>query len=348
MSNQDNSRGGEPLLRVRNLSVEYSSRGRRSDRVLHGIDLEVGAQETVGLVGESGAGKSTLGRAVLGIAPVTSGTIRFAGRDITRAPTRVRRALSRELQVVFQDPYGSLNPTRTIGQTLSETLAVHERLPRRELEARVHQMLERVGLPPDAAARFPGDFSGGQRQRIALARALMVGPRLVICDEPVSALDLSVQAQVLNLLRQLQHDLQLSYLFISHDLAVVKHVSHRIIVLYRGQIMEEGNAPAVYNGPLHPYTHTLLAAAPVPNPEAQQQRREARLAQRVAPSSPSENGCAFAGRCPHATDVCRALEPELQEGADGSRVACHHWREIISLHDSPGHSQRMHGAAAHE
>jgi ABC-type glutathione transport system ATPase component len=249
-SDERDDRGS--LLEVRDLSVEYSRRGQPSFRALHEIDLTIGAQETVGLVGESGAGKSTLGRAILGIAPATSGAIRFAGREITHAPSHERRQLSRELQVVFQDPYSSLNPTRTIGQTLSETVGVHVRGSRGELEARVATMLQRVGLPSEAASRFPGDFSGGQRQRIAIARALIVGPRLVICDEPVSALDLSVQAQVLNLLRELQDDLQLSYLFVSHDLAVVKHVAHRIVVLYRGRVMEEGDAAALYDAPSIP------------------------------------------------------------------------------------------------
>jgi len=335
MRNPADDRGGGLLLHIRDLTVEYGQRGRPAFRALTGINLDIGTQETVGLVGESGAGKSTLGRAVLGITPVNSGTIHFAGRDITDARARERRQLSRELQVVFQDPYSSLNPTRTIGQTLSETLAVHEPLSRRELEARVHKMLARVGLPPDAAARFPGDFSGGQRQRIAIARALMVEPQLVICDEPVSALDLSVQAQVLNLLRELQQDLHVSYLFVSHDLAVVKYVSHRIVVLYRGRIVEEGDAAAIYGHPLHPYTQTLLNAAPVPDPVRQKKRREARLAQPGDPanSTPSHAGCVFTERCPHASNICRTEEPHLQESRGRTRVACHHWREIAATHN---------------
>ena len=323
----------QALLDIRGLSVEYRRRGRASFRALHEINLAIGRQETVGLVGESGAGKSSIGRAILGLAPVISGAIHFGGREITRVRARERRQLSRELQVVFQDPYSSLNPTRTIGQTLAETLAVHERLSRSELDLRVQATLERVGLSPRAAVGFPGDFSGGQRQRIAIARALMVKPRLVICDEPVSALDLSVQAQVLNLLRELQQDLGLSYLFVSHDLAVVKHVSHRIVVLYRGRIMEEGNAAALYSHPLHPYTQMLMEAAPVPDPQRQLERREARLAKRVAAREGAvfDGGCAFASRCSHASDVCRSEEPTLREAWDGGRVACHHWEEITSV-----------------
>lgn len=337
MSNPDERHDGEPLLEVRDLTVEYSRRGRPSFCALHEINLTIGTKETIGLVGESGAGKSTLGRAILGIAPARSGTIRFAGRDITHARSRERRQLSRELQVVFQDPYSSLNPTRTIGQTLSETVGVHVRGLRADLKARVETMLQRVGLPADAASRFPRDFSGGQRQRIAIARALIVGPRLVICDEPVSALDLSVQAQVLNLLRELQGDLELSYLFVSHDLAVVKHVAHRIVVLYRGRVMEEGDSAALYGAPLHPYTQALLNAAPVPDPQEQTQRRKARLAPRVETSknASSERGCAFAARCPHASELCQATEPDLLPARNGTRVACHHWQAIADRYDHP-------------
>jgi ABC-type oligopeptide transport system ATPase subunit len=267
-----------PLLDIHGLTIEYR-RGRHAVvRAVDGVSLQVQPGETVGLVGESGSGKSTLGNAVLGLVPVHRGAIFFDGKDITRARFRERRALSEHLQVVFQDPYSSLNPVRTIGQTLAEPLHVHRKLRRSEREGPIRAMLQRVGLPPEAADRYPAQFSGGQRQRIAIARALMVSPRLIICDEPVSGLDLSVQAQVLNLLFELQRDFGLSYLFISHDLAVVRHVSHRIIVLYRGQIMESGPANQVYEAPSHPYTQALLAAAPVPDPELQEARRAERRA----------------------------------------------------------------------
>jgi oligopeptide/dipeptide ABC transporter ATP-binding protein len=324
----------DPLLAVQDLAVEFSL-GRRTPplRAVDGVSLTVGAHETVGLVGESGSGKSTIGRAILGLTPVTDGRVTFDGADITHAGHRERRRLAAELQVVFQDPYSSLNPTRTIGQTLAETLRVHvKQHTKADIVERVRAMLERVGLPADAAQRYPARFSGGQRQRIAIARALIVQPRLVICDEPVSALDLSVQAQVLNLLRELQSDFELGYLFIAHDLAVVRHLSHRVIVLYRGRIMEQGCAQAVYANALHPYTQTLLQAAPVPDPELQRQRRSARTTRTagLAPPAPA-NACPFAPRCPHAIEICRAQRPPLETAIDGTLVACHRWRE---LHDA--------------
>jgi peptide/nickel transport system ATP-binding protein len=275
--------GSPALLEARDLIVEFPS-GRRQPpfRALDGVSVEVAAGETVGVVGESGSGKTTLGRAILGLVPIASGRVVFDGEDITEADRQARRRLSAELQVVFQDPYSSFNPTRTVGQTLAETIRVHLDLSSDAIEERVRSMLERVGLPRDAAERYPGSFSGGQRQRIAIARGLMVEPRLLICDEPVSALDLSVQAQVLNLLRELQDELGVSYLFVAHDLDVVRHLSDRIIVLYRGRVMEEGDAERVYDHPSHPYTRALLDAAPVPDPREQQQRRRARAARAVA------------------------------------------------------------------
>ena len=323
---------GSLLLDVRELAVEFH-RGRYIPplRAADGVSLTVAARETVGLVGESGSGKSTIGRAILGLAPIKEGTVSFVGVDITHAGYRERRRLSTDLQVVFQDPYSSLNPTRTVGQTLAETLRVHGRPARAEVTERVRSMLERVGLPPEVANRFPAEFSGGQRQRIAIARALMVQPRLVICDEPVSALDLSVQAQVLNLLRELQNGLELSYLFIAHDLAVVRHLSHRIVVLYCGRVMEQGEAAAVYNNPAHPYTQALLEAAPVPDPELQRRRRVARRSRSadIATALP-ENSCPFTPRCPYAIDICRSLRPQLEITPEGSLVACHRWQELRS------------------
>jgi len=318
------------LLDVRDLTVEYSrGRGRPPLRAVDGVSFSLTARETLGLVGESGSGKTTIGRAILGLAPVTAGEIRFAGEEITAASRQRRRALSTELQVVFQDPYSSLNPTRTIGQTLSEVMRAHGRPAREDVQERVHAMLEHVGLPSDATDRYPAHFSGGQRQRVAIARALMNQPRLVICDEPTSALDLSVQAQVLNLLRGLQHEFELGYLFISHDLAVVRHLSHRIVVLYRGRIVEHGDAAAVYANPAHPYTVALLDAAPVPDPEIQQQRRGVRVRKAVTgPPVDDANGCSFAPRCPHVIDRCRTSRPALEAMPEGTLVACHRWREL--------------------
>jgi ABC-type oligopeptide transport system ATPase subunit len=262
-----------PLLEVSELTVDYRRRGRDTQRALDRVRLTIATGETLALVGESGSGKSTLGNAILGLVPVTSGTLCFAGEDITAADARQRRRLSASLQAVFQDPYGSLNPSRSIGQTLIEPMIAERGLTRAAMAERVRVMLERVGLDADAANRYPADFSGGQRQRIAIARALMRSPRLVVCDEPVSALDLSVQAQVLNLLADLQTEMGLSYLFISHDLGVVRHVAHRVAVLYRGRIVETGPTQQIYESPVDPYTRALLAAVPDPDPRVQRRRR---------------------------------------------------------------------------
>lgn len=254
------------LLQVRDLVVQFP-RGFRRDPLIavDHVTFDVEAGETVGLVGESGSGKSTTGNAVLGLARVHSGSIAFDGREIANAKPRTRRELSEHMQVVFQDPYGSLNPSRTIGQTLAEPLLVHRDLSRAAVRREVGDMLERVGLRAGDMNRYPAAFSGGQRQRVAVARALMLKPRLVICDEAVSALDLSTQAQVLNLLKDLQAEMSLSMLFISHDLAVVRYMSSRIVVLYHGQIVEEGPAEQIYCHPVAEYTRQLVAAAPLPD-----------------------------------------------------------------------------------
>jgi oligopeptide/dipeptide ABC transporter ATP-binding protein len=335
----DSSSARRPLLDVRDLTVEFGLGRRRPPlRAVDGVSLTVAARETVGVVGESGSGKTTIGRAILGLTPNVSGSVRFDGMEITHADYHERQRLSADLQVVFQDPYSSLNPSRTIGQTLSETLRGHaDRRNRNAAGERARWMLERVGLPADGASRYPAHFSGGQRQRIAIARALMVQPRLVICDEPVSALDLSVQAQVLNLLRELQDEFQLAYLFIAHDLAVVRHVSHRIVVLYRGRIMEEGNAAVVCGVPSHPYTRALLEAAPVADPELQRLRRSVRSRQSIDTSvATSASSCPFVPRCPHALDICRTVRPQLETTPESSHVACHRWRELRQNDPSNG------------
>lgn len=320
----------QSLLEVRNLTVEYSG-PRRSARPVTAVDnvsLYVAKGETLGLVGESGSGKSTIGRAILGLTPPTRGSVSFSGTDITHASARERRLLSSEIQVVFQDPYSSLNPTRTIGQTLAEMLRRRSTNTRTEIAGRVGAMLSRVGLDPQASDRYPAHFSGGQRQRIAIARALMVEPRLVVCDEPVSALDLSAQAQILNLLCELQDDLGLAYLFIAHDLDVVRHLSHRLVVLYRGQVMEMGAADRVHDAPRHPYTRVLLDAAPVPDPEAQRRRRAARVGVAVQAEPAGGGGCVFAGRCPFTIDICNTTRPGLEATTDQREVACHRWADL--------------------
>jgi ABC-type oligopeptide transport system ATPase subunit len=263
-----------PLLTVQGLSVTY----RRSGRIVavDNVDLEIGRGQTVGLVGESGSGKSSLGSALLGLSPVTSGTVRFDGEDITTAGPAARRRLSERMQVIFQDPYGSMNPARTIGDTIGEGLRYARKLPRATVRARVADVLREVGLPASAADRYPARFSGGQRQRIAIARAIVGNPDFVVCDEPVSALDLSVQAQVLNLLARLKASRGLSYLFISHDLSVVRYLSDRIAVMHNGRIVEQAAAATLLADPQDPYTRALLAAAPVPDPETQARNRAAR------------------------------------------------------------------------
>ena len=267
------------LLEVNDLTVEYPGKKLRGEpfRALNGISLDIRAGETVGLVGESGSGKTTLGRAVLGLAPVTSGTIAFQGRDISHLGRRERRRLSSDIQVVFQDPYSSLNPSLSIEQILSEPLAARG-TPSNEAKSRVREVLDQVGLPASVVSRLPREFSGGQRQRIAIARALTLDPQLIVCDEPVSALDLSTQARVLDLFIEIQERTGVAYLFITHDLAVVRHVSHRVAVMYRGELVETGDCDQVTARPQHPYTQRLFFAAPVPSPDEQAKRRAVRRA----------------------------------------------------------------------
>lgn len=264
------------LLTVDDLVVEFPGAGlfRKPFRALHGVSLSVEAGKTLGLVGESGSGKTTIGRAALGLAPVTSGSIAFDGRDISHITRRQRREISRDLQVVFQDPYGSLNPAMEVGDILAEPL-IAQGTAGSEARSRVGELLDRVHLPSDAASRLPREFSGGQRQRIAIARALALSPKLIVCDEAVSALDLSTQARVLDLLLEIQQETNVGYLFISHDLDVVKHMSHDIAVLFRGNIVERGPASQVAGAPEHPYTRRLLLASPVIDPDEQRARREA-------------------------------------------------------------------------
>jgi ABC-type oligopeptide transport system ATPase subunit len=262
-----------PLLQVKDLRVDFAQGKGKVFQALKGVSLDIHPGETVGLVGESGSGKTTVGRVILGLTEATNGQIIFDGEDITQASRARRRILGRDIQVVFQDPYGSLNPARTVGDTLAEPLLSDKSLSHTDIQQRIAEVLQRVGMPTDTAQRYPGQFSGGQRQRIAIARAVIAKPRLIVCDEPVSALDLSVQAQVLNLLKELQQSMGLAMLFISHDLTVVRHVSHRTVVLYRGDIVEQGDAAQVHEHPQHTYTRALLAAAPVPDPLIQRERR---------------------------------------------------------------------------
>ena len=269
-----------PLLTATNVVVDYGTK-RKPNRVLHEVSLEIGPGECVGLVGESGSGKSTLGKAILGLVPVESGTITFDGRDITHLSRKERRELAADVQVVFQDPYGSLNPKLTIGEILAEPLSISG-ATKAEARKAVGDMLERVNLPASVIDRYPNEFSGGQRQRIAIARALVRKPRLIICDEPVSALDLTTQATVLELLIDLQRETGVSYLFVSHDLGVVRSICHRVAVMYRGNLVEVGDGEQVTSNPQHPYSQRLLAASPVADPVLQAERRKEWLAIREA------------------------------------------------------------------
>lgn len=277
------------ILRIDGLTVDYPGKGLRAKpfRALHDVSLDIRAGETVGIVGESGSGKTTLGRALLGLAPITAGTISYGGRDITHVKGRERRSLATELQVVFQDPYASLSPTMTIESILTEPLRANG-IPASEAKAKIGDLLERVGMPATVHSRLAHEFSGGQRQRIAIARALALDPRVIVCDEPVSSLDLSTQARVLDLLIEIQERSDVSYLFISHDLSVVRYISHRVAVMYRGEIVEQGDADAVTTRPEHPYTQRLMLASPVTDPDAQAKRREQRRALRAASASDDE------------------------------------------------------------
>jgi oligopeptide transport system ATP-binding protein len=316
------------LLEVSDLAKHYPVRrglvlGRTVGQVraVDGVDFHLERGETLALVGESGCGKSTTARLVLRLIDPTAGSIRFEGADITTLSGQKLRALRRRMQIIFQDPYASLDPRARVGATLEEPMIVHGRGDAAERRARVAELLRVVGLAPYHAERYPHEFSGGQRQRIGIARALAVNPALVVCDEPVSALDVSIQAQVLNLLASLRDRFGLSYLFIAHDLAVVRHVADRVAVMYLGRIVETAPKRALFARPLHPYTQALLSAIPLPDPRARRERK-AREGEPASPLNPPA-GCRFHPRCPHAIGRCRTEAPVLRSLAPGHQAACH-------------------------
>ena len=321
-----------PQVTVEDLSVRFPAGragfwgGRRLE--VHAVDsvsFEIRPGETLGLVGESGSGKTTVGRAILRRAPIAGGRVLFAGQDITTLSGEPLRRLRRDMQLIFQDPYASLNPRMTVGDLVAEPLIVHGRARSRdEATEAVGALLARVGLPPDSRDRYPHAFSGGQRQRVVIARALALGPAFVVADEPVSALDVSIRAQVVNLLRDLQREMGLTYLFIAHDLSVVQHIADRIAILYGGRLVEIGPAEGVFADPLHPYTEALLSAVPIPNPRLERRRR--RVVLRGEPPDPlaPPPGCRFQGRCPEAIERCRRETPPLEPKRPGHLAAC--WR----------------------
>ena len=318
---------GEVLLEIKDLKKYFPIHGGwlhskvGNVRAVDGISFQVYAGETVGIVGESGCGKSTLGRSILRLIEPTNGSIIFEGRDILKLSKSSMRTMRKEMQIVFQDPYASLNPRYTVFQTLSEPLEVHGLYDANDRKKQVHSILQRVGLDPSYSSRFPHEFSGGQRQRIGIARALVLNPKLMILDEPVAALDVSIQSQIINLLEDLQQEFNLTYIFIAHDLSVVKHISDRVLVMYLGHMAELASSKELFANALHPYTQALLTAVPIPNPRM---KRERTILQGDLPSpSNPPSGCVFHTRCPIAKDICRSKVPQWREVMTEHFVACH-------------------------
>jgi oligopeptide/dipeptide ABC transporter ATP-binding protein len=315
---------GDVLLRAEGLEVHYPQKGGPPVRAVDGVDLEVRRGETLGLVGESGCGKSTLGQALLRLVEPTAGRIELGGTDVTALGRRDLRALRRRVAMVFQDPFASLDPRRTVAETVAEPLEVHRLHPGRAARrARVEELLGLVGLDRSFGTRRPHELSGGQRQRVGIARALAGEPELVVCDEPIASLDVSIQAQVLNLLVRLQRELGLTYLFIAHDLAAVQHVSDRVAVMYLGRIVEVGGRGQVTGEPAHPYARALLSAVPVPDPPAERRRRRIVLEGDVPSPTAPPSGCRFRTRCPDRFEPCPEVDPALQAVGAGHEVACH-------------------------
>jgi oligopeptide transport system ATP-binding protein len=318
------------LLSVRNLKMHFPltqgimfQRQVGAVKAVDGLSFTIRKGETLGLVGESGCGKSTTGRAILQLYRPTAGEVVFAGRDLCKMRGEELRRMRRQMQMIFQDPYASLNPRMTVGNIIGEPLEIHGLAKGRERQEKVQELLRIVGLNPYFANRYPHEFSGGQRQRIGIARALAVQPSFIVCDEPISALDVSIQAQIINLLEELQAQFDLTYLFIAHDLSVVRHISDRVAVMYVGKLVELADRHELYANPLHPYTKALLSAVPIPDPEVEAKRERVILAGDVPSPVNPPSGCRFHTRCPIAMEICRHTAPEFRDAGSGHWVACH-------------------------
>ncbi|HEY2811612.1 MAG TPA: ABC transporter ATP-binding protein [Rhabdochlamydiaceae bacterium] len=311
-----------PLFEVKHLSKRYPVKGKTL-RAIEDVSFTIYPGETFGLVGESGCGKSTTGRCLLFLERPNSGQVLFEGKDLAAFSRKELHAFRRTAQAIFQDPYASLNPRMTAGEIIAEPLRIHKALPDAEITGAIARLLDLVGLSRTATGRFPHEFSGGQRQRIGIARALAIQPRFIVCDEPISALDVSVQAQIINLLKTLQEQLGLSYLLIAHDLAMVKYISHRIAVMYLGHIVEIAPAEALYRSPQHPYTQALLSAIPIPDPRLERSRHRILLKGEIPSPLAAPPGCPFASRCPYAKEICHTVVPAFKEISPQHAAACH-------------------------
>ncbi|MDD4796501.1 MAG: ATP-binding cassette domain-containing protein, partial [Eubacteriales bacterium] len=312
----------EVLIRCKDLSKHFVVGRKQVLKAVNGINLEVYRGETLGLVGESGCGKSTLGRVLSRIYQPSSGSYQYEGQEVSRVRGRNVLAFAKKLQMVFQDPYASLNPRMTVGNIIGEGIDIHKMYTGEARNRRIYELLELVGLNAEHANRFPHEFSGGQRQRIVIARALAIEPECIICDEPISALDVSIQAQIINLLKRLQNEMSLTYLFIAHDLNVVKYISDRVAVMYLGYVVEISPSARLYTDPLHPYTKALLSAIPMPDPELERKKQRIMLAGDVPSPIDLPPGCVFASRCPYVTDACRKEMPRLVDAGNDHQVAC--------------------------
>ena len=313
----------EKLISLENVCKYFNVGHGKTLKAVDGITLDIYRGETLGVVGESGCGKSTLGRVVMGIYHPTSGKLEYEGQEVNLRRTKDRFQYSKKAQIIFQDPYASLNPRMTVGDIIAEGMEIHGMYTKEQRTRRVYELLETVGLNKEHANRFPHEFSGGQRQRIGIARALAIEPQFIVCDEPISALDVSIQSQVINLLKELQEKLGLTYMFIAHDLNIVKYISDRIAVMYLGNLVELAPSDDIYAHTLHPYSQALLASVPIPDPNKEAQKRAQVLSGDVPSPINPKPGCKFAGRCPHATDRCRSETPVLREVRPNHFVACH-------------------------